>query len=48
MGLAVAWAVGTHWDVPHLSVPAMVRLHGLVNAVGFVGAGLIARHGEHP
>jgi hypothetical protein len=42
MALAVAWAAGQHWDVPALSIPAMVRWHGLPNAVGFVVAGLLA------
>lgn len=42
MVLAVAWAAGQHWDVPALSIPAMVRWHGLPNAVGFVVAGLLA------
>ena len=43
MALAVAWAAGQHLDVPALSIPDLVRTHGLVNAVGFVGAGLAAR-----
>lgn len=42
MVLAVAWAAGQHWSVPALSVPAMVRWHGLPNAIGFVIAGLAA------
>lgn len=42
MALAVAWAAGQHWDVPALSVPAMVRWHGTPNAVGFVLCGLLA------
>jgi hypothetical protein len=42
MILAVAWAAGQHWNVPALSVPDMVRWHGLPNALGFVIAGLAA------
>lgn len=42
MVLAVAWAAGQHWDVPSLSVPAMVPWHGAPNAVGFVICGLLA------
>jgi hypothetical protein len=42
MALAVAWAAGQHWNVPALSVPDMVRWHGLPNALGFVIAGLAA------
>jgi hypothetical protein len=43
MVLAVAWAAGQHWTVRALSIPDMVRVHGTANAVGFVGAGLLAR-----
>lgn len=42
MLLAVGWAAGQHWNVPALPVPAMVRWHGLPNAIGFVIAGLAA------
>lgn len=42
MLLAVSWAAGQYWNVPALSVPAMVRWHGLPNAIGFVIAGLAA------
>ncbi|HUP86802.1 MAG TPA: YndJ family transporter [Acidimicrobiales bacterium] len=42
MFFAVAWAAGQHWNVPALSVPAMVRWHGAPNAIGFVIAGLAA------
>ena len=44
MVLAVAWAAGQHWDVPILSIPDMARTHGVANALGFIGAGLLARH----
>lgn len=47
MALAVAWAAGQHWGVPSLVIPEMVRIHGSLNAAGFVGAGLVARRG-HP
>ena len=43
MVLAISWAAGQHWDVPALSIPAMVRLHGIPNALGFTLAGLLAR-----
>ena len=42
MVLAVAWAAGQHWAVPALSIPAMVRTHGVANAVAFVLCGLAA------
>lgn len=43
MVLAVAWAASNHWlGVPALSIPEMARFHGVVNAVGFVVAGLLA------
>jgi len=43
MVLAVSWAAANHWlGVPALSVPEMARTHGVVNAVGFVIAGLVA------
>lgn len=41
MVLAVAWAAGQHWAVPALSIPAMVRTHGVVNAFAFVLCGLL-------
>lgn len=44
MVLAVAWAAGQHWDVPALSIPDMVRTHGLGNAIGFVLCGLAGRN----
>lgn len=43
MVLAVAWASGQHWDVPALSIPDMERTHGVLNALAFVGCGLLAR-----
>jgi len=43
MVLAVGWAAGQHTGVRALSIPDMVRVHGTANAVGFVGAGLLAR-----
>jgi hypothetical protein len=42
MVLAVAWAAGQHLDVPVLPIPAMVRAHGVPNAVGFCLCGLLA------
>lgn len=42
MVLAVMWAAGQHLDVPALDIDAMVRTHGAANALGFVGAGLLA------
>lgn len=49
MVLAMFWAAGQHWDVPAISVPAMVRLHGMPNALGFVLCGLLARRAQgHP
>lgn len=35
MLLAVQWAVGWNYATPALSIPAMARTHGVVNAVGF-------------
>jgi hypothetical protein len=46
MGLAVAWSLAQHVDVPALSIADMVPTHGALNALGFVGAGLLARHLE--
>lgn len=43
MPLAVAWALGQHWDVPALSVPDMARAHGLPNALAFSLCGLLGR-----
>ena len=43
MVLAVSWAASNYWlDVPALPVPVMARTHGVINAVGFVIAGLYA------
>lgn len=42
MVLAVSWAAGRVWDVPHLSLGWMAATHGAVNAVGFAGCGLLA------
>lgn len=42
MVLAVSWAAGLVWDVPRLSLSWMAATHGLVNAVGFAGCGLLA------
>jgi hypothetical protein len=41
MVLAVFWAAGQHYDVPALDVPAMARVHGTLNALGFSLAGLL-------
>lgn len=41
MVLAVFWAAAQYVDVPALSIPAMARIHGTMNAVGFVGCGLV-------
>ena len=35
MMLAVQWAVGANYGTPALSIPAMVHVHGVANAVGF-------------
>lgn len=42
MLLAVSWAAGHVWDVAHLSLSWMAATHGVVNAVGFAGCGLLA------
>jgi hypothetical protein len=43
MLLALSWAAGHVWDaVPHLSLEAMAATHGIVNAVFFALAGLVA------
>jgi hypothetical protein len=41
MVLAVSWALGNTVGTPALSIPAMARLHGITNAVGFTLLGLI-------
>ena len=41
MVLAVFWATAQYYDVPALSIPAMARVHGTLNAFGFVTCGLI-------
>jgi hypothetical protein len=40
MVLAVFWATAQYYGVPALSIPDMARLHGTVNAFGFVTCGL--------
>lgn len=40
---ALSWAAGHVWDaVPHLSLTAMAATHGVLNAIGFAGCGLLA------
>lgn len=41
MLLAVQWAVGQHTDLPALSIPDMVRTHGVANALGFTLCGVL-------
>jgi hypothetical protein len=41
MILAVTWAAAQHWAIPALDIPAMARIHGSMNAIGFVGCGLV-------
>ena len=41
MVLAVHWALGQYVDVSALAVDDMAATHGLLNGVGFVGAGLL-------
>ncbi len=41
MVLAVFWAAAQYADLPALDVPAMARVHGVLNAVGFSLAGLL-------
>lgn len=43
MVLAMSWAAGEHFPVPALSIPDMVRAHGIANAFGFTLCGLIGR-----
>ena len=43
MVLAIFWAAGQHWDVPALSVDAMIRTHGAANSTGFIISGLVGR-----
>ncbi|HMJ78759.1 MAG TPA: YndJ family transporter [Iamia sp.] len=43
MALAVGWALAQHTGGPALSIPDMARIHGSLNAFGFVGCGLAAR-----
>ncbi|MDQ3354861.1 MAG: YndJ family protein, partial [Actinomycetota bacterium] len=49
MILALAWATGQHIDVPALSIPDMVRTHGMANALAFTLCGLAGHHlaGHH-
>lgn len=49
MILALAWATGQHIDVPALSIPDMVRTHGVANALAFTLCGLAGHHlaGRH-
>lgn len=42
MSLASHWAAGTNLGWPVLSIPAMARTHGLLNALGFGLCGLVA------
>lgn len=48
MVLAVAWAAGQHWSLPILSILDMARTHGAANAIGFIGAGLLAQRLARP
>lgn len=41
MALAVQWAVGFNYDTPALTIPAMARIHGITNAVGFAFLGVL-------
>ena len=40
MVLAVFWATAQYYDVAALSIPDMARIHGTINAFGFVTCGL--------
>lgn len=40
MALAVQWAVGANFGTPALSIPHMVRFHGVSNALGFTLLGV--------
>lgn len=43
MPFGVAWAAAQHWgSVPALSIPDMVRTHGMLNGVLFIPCGLLA------
>jgi hypothetical protein len=42
MVLAVSYAVGEAFDVPHLSLTWMAATHGIANAAGFAVCGLLA------
>ncbi len=41
MLLAVQWAIGNNLGTPALSIPAMARTHGVANAIGFAGLGML-------
>ncbi|MGV3758165.1 MAG: YndJ family transporter [Actinomycetota bacterium] len=42
MPLGVAWAAAQHWpEVPAMSIPDLVRTHGMLNGVLFVPCGLV-------
>lgn len=40
MVLAVMWATSQYYDVRALTIPQMARVHGTINALGFVGCGI--------
>jgi hypothetical protein len=42
MGLALSWAVGEAFGVPHLSIEWMAATHGVANAFGFALSALMA------
>jgi hypothetical protein len=44
MLLAIQWAIGHNFGTPALSIPAMARTHGLLNALGFTLPAIAAWH----
>jgi hypothetical protein len=47
MALAIAYAAARRFDLPELSIPLMIRTHGLVQSVGFAVFGLLGWHLAH-
>jgi len=40
MVLAVMWAASQYYEMRALTIPQMARVHGTINALGFIGCGI--------